>query len=608
MERSLFLLALLLTFYIVIISSLPSAEHSYEYDETILCNNKYLTKVKSTIKRCKSRTCYYANSCATFQIVLSGDIESNPGPVFRDGYKTLSLNDPKPIKSAPKCKLCDKGVGTNRKRLICIVCMGLTHISCSTMSQENQKKARSAHPIKWTCNTCLLSTLPFAKERDLDPSENLIIDESLSDFQDHHKEVLQSKSHLFKIMHLNTQSMISSFDEFSVLANNYPFDIITLSETWLNDNQHLIDYVKISGYEITYRNREKVGGGVGAYIREDIKFKVRDDLVNIVPEFDHLWIELEGKNKHSHVLIGIIYQSNFAIAQKKVWLDKFDRLLENVTSKWSSQIIITGDFNIDILKGQSDVTKIYLDLLQSHDLTQHVTKPTRKGKSLIDHIITNNSTKIQICDILPTPEISDHDAVYACFNARVTNFEPRYKYIRDNSKFDLNQYISDFSTLPFSLVYTFDEPDDMLDVFNNLIQTCIERHAPIKRCKFTRPPAPWIRDLEISKLKLDCRNARFAAHQTQSDDDWQTFRTIRNSLKSKIKTAKRLFYTTALSSKRPNEVWKFIHRLLNPSRKKINFDAEKLNKHYVTTAQRLLNSKTTSTSNIFDYVNNIAPS
>ena len=43
-----------------------------------------------------------------------------------------------------------------------------------------------------------------------------------------------------------------------------------------------------------------------------------------------------------------------------------------------------------------------------------------------------------------------------------------------------------FSTLPFST----DDPDDQLAMQNKLILDCIDRHTPLKRTKFTRPPAP----------------------------------------------------------------------------------------------------------------------
>ena len=46
------------------------------------------------------------------------------------------------------------------------------------------------------------------------------------------------------------------------------FDILTLSETWLTENQNLLNYVELSGYDLYYNNRgNKRGGGVAAYVR-----------------------------------------------------------------------------------------------------------------------------------------------------------------------------------------------------------------------------------------------------------------------------------------------------------------------------------------------------
>ena len=86
----------------------------------------------------------------------------------------------------------------------------------------------------------------------------------------------------------------------------------------------------------------------------------------------------------------------------------------------------------------------------------------------------------------------------------------------------------------------------------------------MKKYKFTRPPAPWIRDLDISTLKQDCHKKRHLAHENNSDENWSAFRSVRNLLKTKIKSAKRLFFKTALSSKKLKEVWEFIHSILNP--------------------------------------------
>ena len=63
------------------------------------------------------------------------------------------------------------------------------------------------------------------------------------------------------------------------------------------------------------------------------------------------------------------------------------------------------------------------------------------------------------------------------------------------------EYYTDFSTLPFSTVYSFDNPDDQLVMLNKLILNCTDCHAPLKRTKFTRPPAPWTNELDITELQ-----------------------------------------------------------------------------------------------------------
>ena len=52
----------------------------------------------------------------------------------------------------------------------------------------------------------------------------------------------------------------------------------------------------------------------------------------------------------------------------------------------------------------------------------------------------------------------------------------------------MNNYISDFKKLPTNLVYNFDEPDDQIDILNNVINQCISDHAPTKKLKLTRQP------------------------------------------------------------------------------------------------------------------------
>ena len=333
----------------------------------------------------KQRLCapirLYPNHCAAFQLIISGnnillcgDVESNPGPSI--------------------CMICSKTARKNSKLVNCCRCHQKSHLRCV------DPKMRS-NITNWMCPQCLPSILPFCNVRDLlDINEEII--------QQHHQDLqlqkLNENRHLFSIAHLNTQSMVSTFDEFMLFVNKYNFDVITLTETWLKDNPYLLDYVKIEGYTMYYHNRNnKRGGGVGIYIKNNIKHKVRTDIVNLNPAIEHLWVEVDGKNKHSKLLLCVAYQPNFTHQDKADWLENFDKIIGTATLDWNGNVVITGDFNIDLLS-DSQIKESYLDTLRSFDLTQHVKSPSRKGVSLIDHITTNNSCKVKFCDVLPTPK------------------------------------------------------------------------------------------------------------------------------------------------------------------------------------------------------------
>ena len=89
-----------------------------------------------------------------------------------------------------------------------------------------------------------------------------------------------------------------------------------------------------SGYDLYYNNREnKRGGGVAAYVREALKCKIRKDSCSLDTDTEHLWLELPGKNHHSHLIIGVFYQVNFETKSALEWLKQFDSLVHNISHK-----------------------------------------------------------------------------------------------------------------------------------------------------------------------------------------------------------------------------------------------------------------------------------
>ena len=343
---------------------------------------------------------------------------------------------------------------------------------------------------------------------------------------------------------------------------------------------------------------------MGVYIKEHIKFKRRHDIEKIVDSFEHMWFEFSGKNKYSSFLLGILYQPHSDNASKELWLNHLEHLISNIMIKWDGVMILAGNMNIDLLK-QTQVADKYMRILATFKLTQVIREPTRQGKTLIDHIATNIPKKVVASGVLPCPEISDHDAPYIIANIRVNRFVPRYKYIRNEKSLNVKNFTLDFSRLPFNLVYAVSEPNDKLEIFNDFVQKCLDQHAPRTCTRVTRPPAPWMKDLNIQRLQEQRDLYRYKAHHSGLDSDWKIFRNVRNKIKKVIKDTKRAFYQSALSSKRPKEIWSTIHRILHPNPKPINEDPEKMNAHFSKLAEKLTGRESISCDDLTQIIDNM---
>ena len=97
--------------------------------------------------------------------------------------------------------------------------------------------------------------------------------------------------------------MVSTFDGLLTTLSQYPFDI-TMSETWLKDNDLLLQHVTIPGYCHTFHNRDRTrGSGVGVYLKESLKFKRGKDIESHYSNLEHLRIEIPGRNRNSNPYI-----------------------------------------------------------------------------------------------------------------------------------------------------------------------------------------------------------------------------------------------------------------------------------------------------------------
>ena len=125
----------------------------------------------------------------------------------------------------------------------------------------------------------------------------------------------------------------------------YQFDLIALSETWVQDCSFQENYVQINGQNPVFRNRiGKHGGNIGFYIKESIGYKVRHNLSKKHNNLEILFVEIGGRNKNTPSLICVAYQPSSNEIEKLEWLENFENLLAEVYLKWKGIFTITGDF------------------------------------------------------------------------------------------------------------------------------------------------------------------------------------------------------------------------------------------------------------------------
>ena len=184
--------------------------------------------------------------------------------------------------------------------------------------------------------------------------------------------------------------------------------IIGISESRLQKSKQHITNISLPNYVYEHTPTESSKGGILLYLDKNLKYKLRKDL-NIYHKgmIESTFVEIINKNE-KNMVAGCIYKH-----PKQTIPDFLDNhllpLLEKL-SRENKQILIMGDFNINLLNYDDKNTANFLDSMFSYSYLPFINTPTRvtgHSKILIDNIFYNkpmlNITAGNISSI-----ISDH--------------------------------------------------------------------------------------------------------------------------------------------------------------------------------------------------------
>ena len=334
---------------------------------------------------------------------------------------------------------------------------------------------------------------------------------------------------------------------------------ITLSETWLNKDNY-DNEIELPGYSITRRDRrERTGGGVMIYIRENLVFNERNDLHN---SNEAIWIQV-NRTRCKPLIIGCVYRPPNQQVDK--FLEDFNNSLAGIESHFDK--IILGDFNIDYSSkrgsnaNQSDRRKLK-GIADLHDMKQIIDLPTRiaeHSESQIDLIFTDNNRKIFDFGVKDFG-ISDHSMVYCVFKSGLMKVPPKTLEYRSFKSYNKSAFRQDLKNVPWQVA--LNNPEDLegcVQTWNKLFTQVAEDHAPTKTRRVRGTPTPWMTS-ENATLMRDRNYHLKKAKGYKTNFHWKQYRALRNKVQRKIKKSKSEYYCNLTKDSRnnPSDLWKSV--------------------------------------------------
>jgi len=192
----------------------------------------------------------------------------------------------------------------------------------------------------------------------------------------------------FSVFHLNIRSLAKNFYElqdFVSMLNKAP-SCIAVSETWLN-SESAVGTIQLHNYTSIHKPSSTRAGGVGLCIQNCLNYSVCHDICMPSSICESLWVKIKT-NSSKFIYLRVIYR------HPNQQFDDFEKYLNGILTNFNlnnNEHIITGDFNIDLLKSTSDnnVGRHYQNL-ENHGCKPLITAPTRFSStvspSLLNHI------------------------------------------------------------------------------------------------------------------------------------------------------------------------------------------------------------------------------
>lgn len=391
------------------------------------------------------------------------------------------------------------------------------------------------------------------------------------------------KKEFLNICHINVQSLAArNFSKFHELKLNFidsKVDAVCFTETWLNSS---IDdaMISIDGYKLIRNDRNRHGGGICIYLRNNLLAKVVSMSPSSDPDFcgtEHLTTEIKVGN--DKILLGVIYNPPTIDCTETL-----NEMLENCAISYSGSFFI-GDFNTDLLKSSGRPRK-FGEMLEALSFKCINSEPTffhRSGASLLDLLITDAPNTVVKQDQISMPGISNHDLIF-CSLRYSSNRHDDIVYYRDYVNFDSRMLFDAFHAIDWNLFFCMDNPHEMLEFLNFHLLELHDQCIPLRRKKESKNP--WFNS-DVSRALVERNLAYQRWKRSKTENDRNSYKRLRNKANEVITKAKTNYDRQKLKVDLPSkQLWKHINQLgiSKDSRflEQNDFSANEINDYFIS--------------------------
>ena len=310
---------------------------------------------------------------------------------------------------------------------------------------------------------------------------------------------------------LNINSLAPKFDQLSeVIGKN--LDILIIQETKL-DSSFPSQQLALAGFSEPYRlDRNREGGGVLVYVREDIPSKQLTKH-SFSKNVEGLFLEINLR-KTKLLLFGG-YRSDHEIygLSKRDFLEQVSFALDKYSSY--ERILLAGDFNID---REEEILEEFLFEQNLNNLVKEKTCfKSMENPSCIDLFLTNSALSFQNTTTVETGLSDFHKMVVTVMKTTFPKAGPQIHYYRDYKNFDLYNFRTD---LRQELGKTSEK--DYLN-FEITFLKVLERHAPMKKKVLRANNKPYMtKALRKAIMRRSALKTKFL--KNRRDEDHKAFK------------------------------------------------------------------------------------